>query len=299
MKNALDIRKLFWLINSVLLTILVYIVVSFIHDHDAVKSTFAYPTPSKEKVEIIRCKNPLLPGKHKIIVERNIFGSSGLSSAKENLQQKNTDAPTSVIRAQFRLLATIAGDDQVACAVIENLKSKVQDIYKTGDIIDGTQIERIDRNKIVLFNGDQRVVLNLRIARKVLGPVQKSEEPVRAQKQKTAELVNVISPAKRDISQKAHTTQVQGMEAFIEKMEVAPYIINGEEKGLCITGLDDLSMAGYFGFENGDVIQTLNGQMLTDKQKAFQVLKKARSQSSLNFQLLRNQNKMNLSFKIN
>jgi len=57
-------------------------------------------------------------------------------------------------------------------------------------------------------------------------------------------------------------------------------------------------MAGYFGFENGDVIQTINGQMLTDKQKAFQVLKKARSQSSLNFELLRNQHKMDLSFDL-
>ena len=81
------------------------------------------------------------------------------------------------------------------------------------------------------------------------------------------------------------------MKAFLEKMEVTPYIEDGEEKGLCIAGLDDLNITGYFGFENGDVIQTINGQMLTGKQKAFQVLKKARSQSSLNFQLLRNQHK--------
>jgi len=298
MRNVLGIRKFFWLINSVLLAILVHIVVSFVPGNNAGKSTFAYPIPIKEKVEIMPCKNHLSPGNHKIIIERNIFRSSGLSPAKENLQRKNSDAPTSVIRAQFRLLATIAGDDQVACAVIENLKSKVQDIYKAGDIIDGVRVGRIDRNKIVLFNGEQSEVLNLRIACEVLGPVEKSKEPVMAQKQKTAELVNVISPAERDMSQEACVTQVQGMEAFIEKMEVAPYIIDGEGKGLCITGLDDLSMTGYFGFENGDVIQTLNGQMLTDKQKAFQVFKKARSQSSLNFQLLRNQHKMDLSFEI-
>jgi len=53
-----------------------------------------------------------------------------------------------------------------------------------------------------------------------------------------------------------------------------------------------------FGFKNGDVIQNVNGQALTDKQKAFQVIKKARSQSSLSVQLLRNQHKMDLSFKM-
>ncbi len=298
MKGILDIRKLFWFINSVLLIILVYIIVSFTRGEDTGKSTFVNSIPSKEKMEIIPLKNHLSPGNHEVIIERDIFESSGLSPTKENMQRKNTAAPTSVNKAQFRLLATVAGDDQVACAVIENVKSNVQDVYKAGDIIDGALIEKIDRNKIVLFNGKRREVLDLHIACKVLGHVEKNKEPVMAQKQKTAEFVNDVSPAERDISQQTHTTQVQGMGKFFEKMEVSPYIINGEEKGLCIAGLDDLSMVGYFGFENGDVIQTLNGQMLTGKQKAFQVLKKARSQSSLNFQLLRNQHKVDLSFDI-
>ncbi|MHC4534421.1 MAG: type II secretion system protein N [Planctomycetota bacterium] len=253
----------------------------------------------KEKGEIIPCKNPLPPYNHKIILERNIFGSSGLNPTKENLQREKTDAPVRIISAQLRLLATVAGDDQVACAVIENLKSKLQDVYKAGDIIDGAKIERIDRNKIVLFRGEQREVLNLHITCEVLDSFDKNEEPVFVQKQNVAEYVNVISPAERDIKKKAGVTKARGMEAFLEKMEVTPYIINGQQEGLCITGLDDLSMAGYFGFENGDIIQTINGQMLTNKQKAFQVFKKARSQSSLNVQLLRNKQKMDLSFELN
>ena len=131
-----------------------------------------------------------------------------------------------------------------------------------------------------------------------VGPVEKNEEPVMTQKQNAVESGKVISPAERDINKKAYVEQVRRMEAFLENMKVAPYIINGQQEGLCITGLDDLNVAECFGFENGDVIQAINGQMLTDKQKAFQVLKKGRSQSSLNFQLLRNKQKMDLSFEI-
>ena len=132
-----------------------------------------------------------------------------------------------------------------------------------------------------------------------LEPVEKNEEPVMAQKQNAAESVKAVLPFDRRINKRAFITQVPGIKVFLEKMEVAPYIINGQQEGLCITGLDDLSMAGHLGFKNGDVIQTINGQMLTDKQKAFQVLKKARSQSSLSVQLLRNRHKMDLSFEIN
>jgi type II secretion system protein C len=195
------------------------------------------------------------------------------------------------------LLATISGDDQVACAVIENMKSKVQDIYKAGDIINGAQIERIDRNRIILFCDGQREVLNLHITCSDLNPVEKKKDTIIEPQQKTTEFVKVISPLERDIT-KDHTTQFQSMHTFLEKMEITPYIINGEGKGLRIEGLDDFSLARYAGFKNGDVIQALNGQMLTNKQKAFQVLKKARTQSSLDFELLRNQREMNLSFNL-
>ncbi len=299
MKGVLEIRKLLWLINAVLIAILVYIIVGFIPGDYAGMSTFANPIPIKEKVEIIPCENPLLPGKHKIIVERNIFDSSKLSPAKENPQWEKTEAPISILKSQFRLLATVAGDEEVACAVIENLKSKVQDIYKTGDIIGGVQIERIERNKVFVLYREHHEVLSLHIACGVLEPFDKNEEPAIAQKQNLTESVKVVSPFERGIDKRAFATQVPPIEVFLEKMEVAPYVINGQQEGLCITGLDDLSMAGYFGFKNGDIIQNVNGQVLTDKQKVFQILKKARSQSSLNVQLLRNKQEMDLSFELN
>lgn len=299
MKGILEIRKLFWLINAVLIAILVYIIVGFIPGDYTGKSTFAKPIPIKEKVEITPCENPLLPGNYKIILERNIFGPSGLSPAKENPRREKNQAPISILKSQFRLCATVAGEDQVACAVIENLKSKMQDIYKTGDIIGGAQIERIERNKVVVLYREQHEVLNLYIMCKALEPVDKNEEPAIAQKQNATESVKVVSPFERGVDKRAFVTQVPGIEVFLEKIEVAPYIINGQQEGLSITGLDDLSLAGYFGLENGDVIQNVNRQVLTDKQKAFQVLKKARSQSSLSVQLLRNQQKVEFSFEIN
>jgi general secretion pathway protein C len=299
MRDVLEIRKLFWLINAVLIAILVYIIVGFIPGDYAGKNTFANPIPVKEKVEIIPRENQLLPGRHKIIVERNIFGSSGLSPAKQNPRREKTEAPMSIFKSQYRLLATVAGDEEAARAVIVNLKSKTQDIYKTGDIIDGAQIERIERNKVVVLYRERREVLHLNIMCKALGPVDNNEEPVIAQKQNTTESAKVVSPVERGIEKRAFVTQVPEIEVFLEKVEVAPYIMNGQQDGLSITGLDDLSMAGYLGFRDGDIIQNVNGQALTDMQKAFQVLKKARSQSSLSVQLLRNMQKMDLSFELN
>jgi len=298
MKGVLEIRKLLWAANLISLAILGYVVASFILGNDAEHSTIVEPAPKIVKGEITLSKDPILLDNHKIIMERNIFGSVGAGTDKENLQKEKKEAPAPVLRAQLRLLATVAGDEEVACAVIENVKTKIQDLYKTGDIIEGAQVERIERNRIVLFNRGQREVLNLYVADGVSVPVAKSAEPVIAKKPSIAGVVNIISPTEREINKKAFLAKVGGTEAILRTVDAAPYIVNGKEKGIRITGLEDSSMARYIGFENGDVIQNINGSTVTNRRKAFQILRKVRSQSSLNIQLLRNKKKKELSFEI-
>ena len=50
--------------------------------------------------------------------------------------------------------------------------------------------------------------------------------------------------------------------------------------------------------KNGDIIQNINGSTVTNRRKAFQILRKARSQSSISIQLLRDQQEKKLSFGI-
>jgi len=73
---------------------------------------------------------------------------------------------------------------------------------------------------------------------------------------------------------------------------------NDRTEGLKITGLESFPMAQALGLQNGDVVQSVNGQQLTSKQKAFQVLMKAKTQSKIDFQLLRDGKSKNLSFNL-
>jgi len=298
MKSIFEIPRILWITNIVLLVILVYIVAVFIFGNDRGQSAIVEPISTTDGEKIAVSKDPVQADNPDIIIERNIFGSSGWNSAKVNPEQETQENSISVLKAQLRLLATVAGDEEVACAVIENVKTKIQDLYKTGDIIGGVQIGRIERNKIVLFNAGQREVLNLYVADGILGRVEKSTEPVIAQKPDAGEAVNIISPTEREINKKAFLARIGGMEAILKKVEVAPYLEDGQEKGVRITGLEDLSMARYVGFENGDVIQNINGSTVTNRRKAFQILRKARSQSSIDIQLLRGQQEKKLSFGI-
>ncbi|MHC4537184.1 MAG: type II secretion system protein N [Planctomycetota bacterium] len=298
MKNVLEIPRILLVTNIVLLVLLGYIIAGFIFRNDSGQSAVVEPISTTDGGKNALSEDPVETDNPDIIIERNIFGSSGLNSAKQNPEQEIKVNSISVLKARLRLLATVAGDEEVACAVIENVKTKIQDLYKTGDIIGGVQIERIDRNKIVLFNAGQREILNLYVADGISDRIEKSTEPVIAQKSDAAEAVNVISPTEREINTKAFLARVGGMEAIMKTVEVAPYLEDGQEKGVRITGLEGLSMARFVGFENGDVIQNINGSTVTNRRKAFQILRKARSQSSIDIQLLRGQQEKKLSFGI-
>lgn len=296
MKSVLRIPKILWITNIVLLVILGYIIVGLIFSGDTQQSTVVDPISTADGEKIAPDKDAVQTDNPDIIVERNVFGSSGQNSTKENTSREIKENSISVLDTQFRLLATVAGDEEVACAVIENVKTKIQDLYKIGDIIEGARIEQIDRNKIVLLNGEQREVLNLYVTDRISVRLEQSTEPMVVKKDDASEVVNIISPTEREIDKRAFLARVGGMEAIIKKVEVMPYLEDGQEKGVRITGLEDLSMARFVGFKNGDVIQNINGSVVTNRRKAFQILRKARSQSSLHIQLLRDQQKKELSF---
>jgi type II secretory pathway component PulC len=67
---------------------------------------------------------------------------------------------------------------------------------------------------------------------------------------------------------------------------------------LRITGLDQIPLAEAFGLKNGDIVQAVNGQQLTSKQKAFQILQKAKTQSKVNIRILRDGKSKDLSFNL-
>ena len=116
MKSIIEIHKLLWTANLVLLAILGYVVASFILSDDAKQSTTADLTPKTANGEFILRRDSLPSGNHKIILERNIFDPVGISTTKKNPQKEKKEAPAPVIRKQLqlRLLATVAGDEEVA-----------------------------------------------------------------------------------------------------------------------------------------------------------------------------------------
>jgi type II secretion system protein C len=189
----------------------------------------------------------------------------------------------------LRLVGVLAGVPAVSRAIIQNTQNNTTNLYKIGEVVASATVESIQRDAVVLRYQGQQLVLRLRAGTASRGngaAAPKEEKPSTAPPPRPQGRVPPLS------------TQARYVEEVFHNITIEPCVKNNQTLGLKVSGLEKVPLAEMFGFKNGDIIQTINGQQLSSKQKAFQVLMKAKTQSRLDIQLLRNGKSKNLSFDI-
>lgn len=224
------------------------------------------------------------------IVERNPFDQSGQTTGSG--QWTSTARYSSVSEELgLALSGTVSGNPEVARAIIKDLQTGVPDLYKIDETVAGARVESIEEDTVVLVSNGQRTVLKLNIVDSIINNntqyslVQTSDKMHKAAKDL---LANKANP-------NVHT-RTGRVEALLKNAVIEPYFADGQAEGLQITGLENISIAKDIGLRNRDVIRSVNGHILTNKQKAYQVLKKAASQPAIDIELLRDNKTKKLSF---
>jgi len=224
------------------------------------------------------------PTDYEAILQSNLF--AGADNAADSRRSQALDSMPSAEELGLRLVGAIAGGPAISRANIQDVKAKTTGVYRIGDTVASATIEAIQQDAVVLRQEGRQLILRLHAGTagaetQPAAPADpKNEEKAPAQgKQAT------LPPVKAD-----YVAEV------FRKATIEPYVKNDKTEGLRITGLDKIPMAEMFGLRNGDIIRSVNGQQLTSKQKAFQVLMKARTQSKVDIELLRNGKSKDLSF---
>ena len=81
-------------------------------------------------------------------------------------------------------------------------------------------------------------------------------------------------------------TKIKCVEMILRKSVIEPYCVNGQVKGLQISGLEKISQAKALLLKSGDVIIAVNGNTLSSKKDAYNIFKKARKEPIMIIDLL-------------
>lgn len=241
----------------------------------------------------------LSPPDYAAIVQRNLFAAADRadsSPAAPPLPQ-TLDSMAPAEELGLRLVGTIAGGPVASRAIIQNTKGNVTKSYRIGDTVTSATVEAIQRDAVVLRYQGRPLVVKL-----CPGKTENREQKTEEGRQNTQNAGLVAEGRSRPSSGADASSSASSRGGYVaevlRKATIEPYVKNNRAEGLRITGLENLPMAPALGLKNGDIVQSVNGQPLTSKQKAFQVLMKARTQSKVNMQLLRDGRSTELSFHL-
>ena len=234
------------------------------------------------------------------IVARNIFGDvNGIPGGNKILLGDNTGGTMQSAGQELglALVGTVCGSPEVSRAIIKDIRSDILSLYRVGQAIGDACVESIEKNAVVLLHNGQRKTLTFTAAsggdKGAVGvpSTEAVEQPGEA-----------IEPDLTDKTDKEDSTLISEgsgqVQSTLEKAVIEPYVVKGKVEGLKIMGLEGIIAARDLGLKNGDIICSVNGQRLTSKQKAYQIFKKARSQTAIDIELLRNGKFEKLSFTL-
>jgi type II secretion system protein C len=293
--NEKRVTRLFWAIRALLIGVLFYVVVAVVVTPLHLGRSFKpHPATGNEYVGDTPQAGPTThaPADISGILENNLFGGADPDA---NAQPNADDSSTigSMISAEeqlgLRLIGVVAGGPVASRAIIQNTATKAANPYKIGDTLASAIIESIQSDTVILRHEGQRKALRLQAGATVA-------DSRRTAGDKAPPPPSTVNRSSVRPTASEHPTSLGHMEDVFRQATIEPYVKNGETEGLKITGLQTTPLAGLFGLRNGDIIQAVNGQRLTNKQKAFQVLQKARTQPKIRMQLLRDGKTKDLSF---
>jgi general secretion pathway protein C len=267
-------KRLFFVINIVLITAISFLSVDTVYKIFAAQLnpiTSPRSAIAKKSLPPTEIKIPPL-SQYNTILERNIFHSNtpGVAAAEKTIVENIK--PT---ERNLKLWGTVVGSDPAgAFAIIEepgvNSRPRAQSLYKRGDIVQGAEIKKILREKVILSaNGNSEMLL--------IAKPQSSGKVPRTQgayNQRRGQPIRQRRTIRSSQLQKA----LSNIDTIMSQANIRPH-----SEGFQITRIRPASIFRRLGLRNGDIVTAVNGrpiQSVNDAMEIWQDLT-ARGETSL------------------
>jgi len=230
---------------------------------------------------------------YQAITERNIFNSSTAENAP--LTKKLDIEKLKQTELKLKLWGTVTGENERAYAVIEDTKTREQNLYHAGDSIQNAVVKLILREKVVLNVGGRDEILAMEEIRGRRGSKRVARTPSGTGSKKLP-----VSRYPRKIKLRGDQIEkaMENLGQLMEQATLRPHIEEGQPAGISITGIKPNAIFRKMRLRNGDVITGVNSNSIDSVEDAVKVFEELSSGSNIQLQIKRRGREQTLDYSI-
>ena len=287
-------KNYFAIINVLLITAGVYFGVKTFYTISAARIHPAVVSKTPPGRVALTEENDQLPlSTYSTIAKRNLFNT-----------QEGVETPTKAINVEelketdlkLKLWGTVTGRGGQAYAVIEDTKTRKQNLYRTGDSIQNATVKLILRQKVVLNVDDRDEVLGMEeIGSASTG---RAGRPVARTVNAPPKLPVSSYPRQLTLQSDQIESALNNLDQLMDQAQIRPYIEEGRPSGISITGIKPNTVFRKMRLRNGDIITGVNGSSIETVEDAMKIFSDLRSASELQVEIKRRGQKRILNYKI-
>jgi general secretion pathway protein C len=270
------IKRYFTLLNLFLIAAIIYFSVNAFYGIAAMQLDPGPPSAAGRSKKSVPAKTPLLPLSHyNAIFERNLFKTKTQASSNPSTINIDTLKQTDL---KLKLWGTVTGLKDKTYAVIEEAKTRKQNLYRVGDAVQNATVKMVLREKVVLNVNGKDEVLEIEKAHnrgRYTPPARRMQRPGSRRSQKITLRRAHIENALADVNN------------LLTQINIQPHFQDGKQDGILLTRIKPRSIFLRMGLRNGDIITGVNGKPLDSVDDALKFYTSVSSGENLSLQLKR------------
>ena len=217
------------------------------------------------------------------IVERNLFNTNKDADSKPVSIKVETLKQTEL---KLKLWGTVSGLGGQTYAVIEEAKSRQQNLYKVGDAVQNATVKMVFREKVILSVNGQDEVLEIEETRGRAGSRMPPQTATKSRRQ-------TITLKRSQIE-----SSVKNVNELMKQVKIRPYTENGQAAGLMLSSIQRSSIFRRMGLRSGDIITGVNGSRLVSVDDALKIYENMKSSSNMSIEIKRRGRNRTIDYNI-
>ena len=285
-------KAIFTFVNLLCITVSAYVVVDGFYGTISARLTQP-PLSTQQNVYRIgdadTNNRPL--STYKAVLERNLFNTR--SDSQPQAQQVDVESLEET-NLNLKLWGTVSGTDNGDYAVIEDVKAREQNLYRTGDAIQTATVKEIYREKVVLTVNGKDEVLQMQELESGKAASRPGGLPVR----EAAPSSGAVRAQRISLRRSYIEQSMTDMASLMTQVQIQPHMENGVPAGLALSSIKPNSIFRRMGLRNGDIISGVDGNEISSVDDALKLVESLKSSSNLSVQLKRRGQEKNIEYSI-